>query len=73
MDYSLYDARRAGFERVIFIIKHSIEKEFHEAIGARIANIPGYSFFEDLSSLSYVECSAPNHSAGFVSRPTLNN
>ena len=23
MDYSLYDARRAGFEKVIFIIKHS--------------------------------------------------
>ena len=25
MDYSLYDARRAGFEKVIFIIKHSID------------------------------------------------
>ena len=28
MDYSLYDARRAGFEKVIFIIKHSIEDPF---------------------------------------------
>lgn len=25
MDYSLYDARRAGFETVIFVIKHEIE------------------------------------------------
>ena len=31
MDYSLYDARRAGFERVIFIIKHSIEDAFKES------------------------------------------
>ena len=28
MDYSLYDARRAGFEKVIFIIKHSIVYAF---------------------------------------------
>ena len=35
MDYSLYDARRAGFEKVIFIIKHSIEDPFKETIGNR--------------------------------------
>ena len=52
MDYSLYDARRAGFERVIFIIKHSIEKEFHEAIGARIANYMDVSYaYQDLEDL----------------------
>ena len=39
MDYSLYDARRAGFEKVIFIIKHSIEDAFKEAIGDRIEKI----------------------------------
>ena len=32
MDYSLFDARRAGFEKVIFIIKHSIEEAFKEGI-----------------------------------------
>ena len=30
IDYSLYDAKKAGFETVICIIKHSIEKEFKE-------------------------------------------
>lgn len=28
VDYSLYDARRAGFETVIFVIKHEIEDCF---------------------------------------------
>ena len=28
VDYSLYDARRAGFETVIFVIKHEIEDAF---------------------------------------------
>ena len=35
LDYSLYDARRAGFETVVFIIKHEIEQAFKEAVGAR--------------------------------------
>ncbi len=37
IDYSLYDARRAGFETVIFIIKHEIEDLFKAAIGNRIS------------------------------------
>ena len=36
IDYSLYDAYRAGFRRVAFIIKHEIEKTFRETIGARM-------------------------------------
>ena len=35
MDFSIYDARRAGFEKVVFIIKEENEKEFREAIGSR--------------------------------------
>lgn len=35
MDYSLYDAMRAGFEKVVFIINHSIEKDFYEVVGRR--------------------------------------
>lgn len=35
LDYSLYDARRAGFETVVFIIKHEIEDAFKETVGAR--------------------------------------
>lgn len=36
IDFSLYDAYRAGFRRVAFIIKHEIEKTFRETIGARM-------------------------------------
>ena len=37
LDYTLYDARRAGFETVVFIIKHEIEEEFKGSVGARVA------------------------------------
>ena len=33
MDFSIFDAKRAGFEKVVFIIKKAIEKEFKEGIG----------------------------------------
>ena len=36
LDFSLFDAKRAGFDTVVFIIKHAIEKEFKEAIGNRM-------------------------------------
>ena len=31
IDYSVYDAIRAGFGKVVFVIRHSFEKEFREA------------------------------------------
>ncbi len=39
IDYSVYDAKKAGFESVVFIIKHEIEKAFKEAIGDRLSKI----------------------------------
>ncbi|MCC8163036.1 MAG: nucleotidyltransferase [Lachnospiraceae bacterium] len=36
MDYSIHDALEAGFNRVVFIIRKDIEKDFQEIIGARI-------------------------------------
>ncbi|MBR2717195.1 MAG: nucleotidyltransferase, partial [Oscillospiraceae bacterium] len=35
IDYSLYDAHRAGFETVVFIIKPDIEEAFRETVGQR--------------------------------------
>ncbi len=35
LDYSLYDARRAGFETVVFIIKPEIDEAFRASVGAR--------------------------------------
>ena len=37
IDYSIFDARRAGFESVVFIIKREIEDAFKEAIGNRLS------------------------------------
>ncbi len=37
IDFSIYDAVYAGFEKVVFIIKKGIEKEFKENIGNRMA------------------------------------
>ena len=36
IDFSLYDAYRAGFRKVAFIIKREIEKDFRECIGNRM-------------------------------------
>jgi hypothetical protein len=36
LDYSVYDALRAGFDRVVFIIRADIEEAFRERIGRRI-------------------------------------
>jgi hypothetical protein len=36
LDYSVYDALRSGFDRVVFIIRKDIEKSFRERIGRRI-------------------------------------
>lgn len=36
IDFSLYDAYRAGFRKVAFIIKHEIEDDFKAAVGTRM-------------------------------------
>ncbi len=37
LDYSVYDAIRAGFDRVIFVIREDFADAFREGIGARFA------------------------------------
>jgi UTP-glucose-1-phosphate uridylyltransferase len=37
LDYSVYDAIRAGFSRIVFLIRRNIEAEFREKVGARYA------------------------------------
>ncbi|MBE6885949.1 MAG: nucleotidyltransferase [Oscillospiraceae bacterium] len=39
IDFSIYDALQAGFSKVVFIIKHAIEKDFKEAVGHRIEKL----------------------------------
>ena len=52
IDYSLYDARRAGFETVIFVIKHEIEADFKAAIGDRLSKVIDVKYaFQQLDDL----------------------
>lgn len=37
MDYSVYDALRAGFTRIVFVIRREFEHEFRQTIGAKYA------------------------------------
>ena len=39
MDYSIHDAIKAGFNKIIFIIRKDIEEDFREVIGNRIEKI----------------------------------
>ncbi len=39
IDYSIYDAIRAGFGKVVFIIRRDIEKDFKECVGDRFKGI----------------------------------
>ena len=36
MDYSIHDAIEAGFNKVVFVIRHDLEKDFKEVIGNRM-------------------------------------
>lgn len=36
LDFSVYDAVKAGFTKVVFVIKHAVEKDFKEFVGNRI-------------------------------------
>ena len=52
IDYSIYDAIRAGFERVIFIIKRENDAEFRTAIGDRLAGHVQVDYaYQELSDL----------------------
>ena len=52
MDFSIYDAVRAGFEKVVFIIKRENEQAFREAIGSRLEKHVKVAYvFQELSNL----------------------
>ena len=52
MDYSIYDAIRAGFGKVVFVIRHTFEQEFREKIISKYEHkIPVEVVFQDLDKL----------------------
>lgn len=48
MDYSVYDAMEAGFDKVVFVIRKDLEKDFKEIIGNRMEKVVevAYAFQE---------------------------
>ena len=52
IDYSIFDARRAGFETVVFVIKPELENAFHTAIGDRLSRYMTVKYaFQELSDM----------------------
>ncbi len=52
LDFSVRDAKRAGFTKVVFVIKHEIEDVFKEYVGDRISKkIKVEYVFQDLHDL----------------------
>ena len=52
MDFSIFDAVKAGFEKVVFIIKKENEQDFRSAIGDRLSEKIKVSYvFQELTNL----------------------
>lgn len=52
MDYSIYDALEAGFNKIVFIIRKDIEQDFKEIIGNRIEKVANVEYaFQALDAL----------------------
>jgi NDP-sugar pyrophosphorylase family protein len=52
LDYSVFDAKRAGFGKAVFIIRRDIETDFREIVLSRIAgNFPCELAFQEMDSL----------------------
>lgn len=52
IDYSIYDAVRAGFGKVVFVIRHGIEMEFKSAFGQKFkSKIPVEYAYQELNML----------------------
>ncbi len=51
IDYSVYDCIRAGFDKIVFIIKEENLEAFEETIGSRIKNIKIEYAFQNMNDL----------------------
>lgn len=52
IDYSIHDALKAGFNKIIFIIRKDIEEEFREVIGKRIERIAPVDYvYQEMNDL----------------------
>ncbi len=52
MDYSVFDALRAGFGRIVFVIRRDFEQIFRDSIGAKYAGLVQVDYaFQELADL----------------------
>lgn len=52
MDYSIHDALEAGFNKIVFIIRRDLEKDFKEIIGNRIEKLAKVEYaYQELTDL----------------------
>ena len=52
MEYSAYDAAKAGFDKAVYIIRRDIEEQFCELVDRRISKImPTEYCFQDMDDL----------------------
>lgn len=56
LDYSVFDAQRAGFGKIVFVIRKDIEKDFREKVGRRIEAVAPveYAFQEQNTALDWL-------------------
>lgn len=60
MEYSVYDAVNAGFDRVIFVIRHDIETELRSTLGDRLSkHVKVYYCFQETALPEEYGISAP--------------
>lgn len=52
LDFSVFDAMKAGFSKVVFIIKKEIEADFREAVGRRIEKMADVDYaFQEIKDI----------------------
>ena len=52
IDFSIYDAKRAGFEKVVFIIRREHEEDFRKSIGDRVSKFMEVEYvYQELENL----------------------
>ena len=64
MDYSIFDALRAGFGKIVFVIRKDIEEPFKHTIGARFEGRIAVDYvFQELDDLPSGHASSRPHQA----------
>jgi dTDP-glucose pyrophosphorylase len=63
IDYSIYDALRAGFGKLVFVIRRDLERPFRELVGQRFEHrLPVHYVFQELGDLPPGFVPPPNRS-----------